>query len=152
MGYLSPHQQALIRLGQALQAASYRFTTVAPATHARINSRPGHESARTLRDVFGWSRPFQESILPAHIFALMREAEILSHSPQGWHSQLRASTFNGMLFFHSAYPTEAAASVFFEPDTYHFAVMLKEYFHRDALPNHRAVDIGCGAGAGAILA
>lgn len=152
MGYLSPHQQALIRLGQALQAASYRFTTVTPATHARINSRPGHESARTLRDVFGWSRPFQESILPAHIFALMREAEILSHSPQGWRSQLRASTLNGMLFFHSAYPTEAADSVFFGPDTYRFARMLKEFFDRDDRPIQRAVDIGCGAGPGAILA
>src|SRR5690606_41989769 len=109
MSYLSPHQQALIRLGQALQAASYRFTTGTPATHARITSRPGHESAQTLQDVFGWSRTFQEYILPAQIFAPMGEAEIMSDSPQCLHSQLRPSTLHCMPLSHSAHPTETAS-------------------------------------------
>lgn len=145
------NEQALVRLGQALQARDYRFVTVTPATHARVNSRSGNESAQTLRDVFGWNRPFQEEILPAPIFDLMKEAKILTPHPLGWKSRLRASTLHGKLFFHSAYPTEAADSVFFGPDTYRFARMIQDFLDRNACPIRRAVDIGCGAGPGAIV-
>ena len=41
----------------------YAFTTVTPATHAHVNARPRNAEARTLRDVFGWSRPFRAEVL-----------------------------------------------------------------------------------------
>jgi hypothetical protein len=49
---------ALVALGHSLQAAGYRFTTVTPATHERVNARLGNAWATDLRGVFGWSRPF----------------------------------------------------------------------------------------------
>lgn len=148
---LSPTEQALVRLGQALQARGYHFTTVTPATHARVNSRPGNEFARDLRDVFGWSRPFQEEVLPREILNLMKEADILVSDSQGWRSRLRVSTLSGMLFFHSAYPTDALDAVFFGPDTYRFARVIQQFLDWHPESIHRAVDIGCGAGPGAML-
>ena len=52
--------EPLANLGRALRDAGYAFITPTPATHRRILARGGQ--ARTLRDVFGWSRPFP----PAH--------------------------------------------------------------------------------------
>ena len=49
---------------------------------------------------------------------------------------------------HSAYPTEAADAVFFGPDTYRFAQAIEAGLPRRV---RRAVDIGCGAGPGAVL-
>ncbi len=61
---------ALLRLAAAVRATGYRFTTVTPATHARVNARPGNAGARGLEDVFGWSRPFRPEILPPALFDL----------------------------------------------------------------------------------
>ena len=44
---------ALLRLAAAVRDTGYRFVTVTPATHARVNARPGNEWAHGLRDVFG---------------------------------------------------------------------------------------------------
>jgi len=49
---------------------------------------------------------------------------------------------------HSAFPTTKADSVFFGPDTYRFARAILARLDR---PVRRAVDIGAGAGPGAIL-
>src|SRR5437588_3112107 len=65
--------RALLRFGEALRASGYGFTTVTPATHARVNARPENKEAKDLRDVFGWSRPFSRDVLPADIVALMQE-------------------------------------------------------------------------------
>src|SRR3954449_4042849 len=65
---------ALLRLGQELKSTGYRFTTVTPATHARVNRRPANAVARSLRDVFGWSRPFRSGAVPAGLFELLRTA------------------------------------------------------------------------------
>ena len=51
---------ALVALIEALKRLGYTFTTVTPSTHERVNRRPCAEQARNLRDVFGWSRPFDE--------------------------------------------------------------------------------------------
>jgi methylase of polypeptide subunit release factors len=61
---------------------------------------------------------------------------------------VRASTLDGQLYFHSAYPTSAADAVFFGPDTYRFLRALGPEL--DARGVSRAADIGCGAGAAAI--
>lgn len=141
---------ALVRLGRALQNRGYRFTTVTPATHARVNSREGNAHAVDLEGVFGWSRPFQTSIIPAEILDLMRMAGIIRSYGGNSHSLLRASTLNEALFFHSSYPTNEPDAVFFGPDTYRFIVAIDHYCSANAAQIRRAVDVGCGAAPGAI--
>ncbi len=147
----SASEAALLALGRALQAQNYRFTTVTPATHARVNRRPGNEWARDLAGIFGWSRPFRQELLPPSLFELMAQAEVLIPQQYGWRCRVRAATLNDMLFFHSAYPTEAADAVFFGPDTYRFAQVIQRHLAQQTQPLRRAVDIGCGAGPGAVL-
>jgi methylase of polypeptide subunit release factors len=145
---------ALFQLARALKATGYRFTTVTPATHARVNERPGNAWAHSLQDVFGWSRPFMEDQLPRTIVDAAREAGVLQRHGDGWSASVRASTLHGELFLHSAYPTTASDSVFFGPDTYRFADAIARHLSIGSgadSPVHRAVDIGCGAGPGAVL-
>jgi len=141
---------ALLQMARAVQAAGYAFTTPTPATHARVNARPGAERAQTLRDVFGWSRPFHDSVVGPDILALMQAAGVLTGAGDSRRSVVRLSSLDGMLFLHSAYPTTAADAVFFGPDTYRFARTVLARL-KDGPPVRRAVDIGCGAGPGAIL-
>jgi len=141
---------ALLQMARAVEAAGYAFTTPTPATHARVNARPGAERARTLRDVFGWSRPFHDSVVGPDILALMQAAGILTGAGDSRRSAVRLSSLDGMLFLHSAYPTTAADAVFFGPDTYRFARAILACI-KNGPPIRRAVDIGCGAGPGAIL-
>jgi len=141
---------ALLRMARAVQATSYAFTTPTPATQARVNARPGSEWAQSLRDVFGWSRPFRDGIVPPDIFEAMQAADALEPNKGGMRSLLRLSSLEGLLFLHSAYPTTAADAVFFGPDTYRFARAILAHLERGA-PVRRAIDIGCGAGPGAIL-
>lgn len=141
---------ALLQLGHALQQAGYRFTTVTPLTHHRVNARPANAWANDLRDVLGWSRPFKEGVLPAQIAQLLHAADAVIAVPGGWRSTLRASTLGPQLFFHSAYPTTDANAVFFGPDTYRFVRSLEAELKACAPRIRRAADIGCGAGPGAI--
>jgi methylase of polypeptide subunit release factors len=141
---------ALLKLGELLKSRGYRHTTVTPATHARVNGRPGNEWARDLRDVLGWSRPFTGSTLPRDVFTLMERAGVLARGDGHFRSTVRASTLNGDLFFHSAYPTDEADAVFFGPDTYRYLRALGQFFRHTEDRVTRAADIGCGAGPGAI--
>ncbi|HEX8478934.1 MAG TPA: class I SAM-dependent methyltransferase [Telluria sp.] len=147
-------RDALFALGRALEAAHYRFTTITPASHQRINARPGNALATDLRGVFGWSRPFDPgaaspAIDPA-IVSLMRRAGVLDESGPQWRSTVRASTLGERCYFHSAYPTDHADSVFFGPDTYRFVAAIERELRKLAAPPTRVVDIGCGAGPGAV--
>src|SRR5205823_1999507 len=108
---LSDADRALLRLGAALRAWGYEFTTVTPATHARVNARPENAGAKDLRDVFAWSRPFSPKAVPADILALMRKIGILIEDEGLLRSALRVSSLDGELFFHSAFPTEEADAV-----------------------------------------
>ncbi|MGV3742735.1 MAG: methyltransferase [Burkholderiaceae bacterium] len=149
------HYAALKELGQALKRSGYRFTTVSPATHARVNGRAGNEWAKDLAGVFGWSRPFNLSMLPNEVLALMRTADVMvPHGDGGdaFRSRLRASSLDEELFFHSAYPTTEADSVFFGPDTYRFANAIEQFISLHGINARRVIDIGCGAGPGAIVA
>jgi SAM-dependent methyltransferase len=141
---------SLLRLALALEASRYAFTTVTPATHARVNARPENAWARNAEDVFGWCRPFREDVMPAPIFEAMRRAEVLDRHGDGWLTRVRASTLRGKLFLHSAYPTTASDAVFFGPDTYRFADAIARHLAGGARVR-RAVDIGCGAGPGAVV-
>lgn len=141
---------ALLALGQALRQAGYRFMTVTPSTHRRVNARPGNERARDLRDVFGWSRPFAPDLLPAGVLALMREAGVLAEDDAGLRSTVRASTLGDLLLFHSAWPTRDDDAVFFGPDTYRFVNAMRRGFSWIGSGPTRALDIGTGGGAGAL--
>jgi SAM-dependent methyltransferase len=150
----SPVENALLEFARTIQATDYQFTTVTPATHERVNRRPGNEWARDLQDVFGWSRPFHTNLLPSELFDQMRAADVAAPHGDGWHSRVRLSTLDGQLFLHSAYPTVDADAVFFGPDTYRFAAAIHHYFNSVDTASrkvNRAVDIGCGAGPGAIV-
>lgn len=148
---MSFDSRALLELGRALRESGYQFTTVTPATHALVNQRPGNEWATDLRGVMGWSRPFRNDLIPPRLLELMHAAGILVPHGEGWRSQVRASTLQGQLFFHSAFPTDGAGAVFFGPDTCRFAGAIGRHLASTGGAIHRAVDIGCGAGPGAIL-
>jgi methylase of polypeptide subunit release factors len=145
---------ALAALGRSLQAAGYRFVTVTPATHRRVNNRPENAWARDLRGVFGWSRPYRAGVLPDAIDGQLRAAGLaLPADEGGWRAGVRASTIGDRLYFHSAWPTSAEDAVFFGPDTYRYTGALKRVLGphgglRRAV--RRAVDIGAGAGPAAI--
>ncbi len=145
-----PGTRALLQLGRELQQWGYHHVTVTPATHARVNARPGNAWARDLAGVLGWSRPFQAEVVPDAIFELMQQAGILQAYEKGWRSRLRASTLNGRLYFHSSWPTAASDAVFFGPDTYRYLAALSRELNAHPAPIRRAADIGCGAGVGAI--
>ncbi len=146
---------ALLQLAGTLRDSGYQFTTPTPATHKVVSDRPENAGARTVEDVFGWSRPFEAEILPPELWDLMRAANLALSCGSGWKSALRISSLGGQLFLHSAFPTLEADAVFFGPDTYRFALALEHFFALQkasgAPPVRRAVDIGSGAGPGAIV-
>lgn len=141
----------LLRLAEAVRDTGYAFVTPTPATHARVLSRDAAAWAGTMRDVFGWSRRFRPEILPPDVFARMQEADVLDRLEEGWRSRVRLSTLSGMLFLHSAYPTTQPDSVFFGPDTYRFATAIERHLRNGAPWPRRVLDLGCGAGPGAIV-
>src|SRR3954467_5815786 len=65
--------EALLQLLAELKARHYHFTTVTPATPARVIARPISAPAG-LRDIFGWSRPFREEELEPALLELLRAA------------------------------------------------------------------------------
>jgi methylase of polypeptide subunit release factors len=148
---LSDADPALLRLGEALRASGYEFTTPTPATHAHVNARPENSEAKDLRDVFGWSRPFTQDVVPSEMLSMMGAAGILVEENGMVRSALRVSSLQGELFFHSAFPTTDADAVFFGPDTYRFARAIKAGLRERTAPIQSAIDIGCGAGPGGIL-
>ena len=75
MSALDDAQLALVGLGRALRAESYRFVTPTPRTHALVNARPENLEARSLRDIFGWSRPFAPTLLPEALRRLGQAAK-----------------------------------------------------------------------------
>lgn len=143
--------EALLQLGRRLRADGYRFTCVTPATHARNNAREGAGRARTLRDVFGWSRPFAASLISADELAQLTAAQVLVEEGELLRSTVRWSSLDDLLLVHSAFPTDASDAVFFGPDSYRFAQVIHDHLQRCPNPVQHAVDIGCGSGVGALL-
>ncbi|WP_336488780.1 methyltransferase [Methylobacterium nigriterrae] len=143
-------EDALVALARAVSETGYTFTTVTPATHARVNARPRNAEARSLRDVFGWSRPFRRGLLPDALVRLMDEAGALMREGERLRAAIRLSSLDGELFAHAAYPPSAADAVFFGPDTMRFVAAVLAHLEGRDRPVRRAVDIGCGAGAAGI--
>lgn len=152
--HLEPNDKTLRALLEALRRRAYRFVTVTPASHARVLARHPQAGAADLRDVFGWSLPFAPEAIDPEILDLLTRAEALEPADDGQvKSRYRVSTLGGDLFLHSAYPTTAEDAVFFGPDSYRFADLVRRVLRRDPPPpGARLVDIGAGAGVGAIAA
>ena len=151
MRSMDERSRALVGLGEALRDAGYSFVTVSPETHRRVEARAagvGHVQARSLRDVFGWSRPFEPGLLPPTVLELARAAGVLVEDGPLLRSRVRFSSLRGELFVHSAYPTLAPDAVFFGPDTYRFCDLVAAQVEHA----RRVVDVGCGSGAGGIVA
>ena len=148
---MSGSDAALLALLEGLAAAGYRFVTVTPETHRRVLERDPGRTARDLRDIFGWSLPFEEGLLPAPLSDSLAEGGMLARDGGLCRSRVRVASLGERLFLHSAYPTDAADAVFFGPDSYRFAAFL-----RSELPSlgavRRLVDVGTGSGVGAIAA
>lgn len=145
---------ALENLLRLLDRRGYRFITPTPATHERILGRPWRAVAADLRDVLGWSLPFQEELLDAELTAALLASGGLDRGEDGLlRARYRVSSLGDDLFLHSAFPTDAEDSVFFGPDSYRFADLVRrELTACPPKPGARLVDIGAGAGVGAIAA
>lgn len=144
----------LARLGQWLLEEGYRFTTATPATHARVNARSGAELALCLRDIFGWSRPFERSLLPDAAMRLLEESGAVRAGDDALqHCTVRFSTLGDSIYVHSAFPTGGEDAVFFGPDTYRFVRLIKRTLAAGSSCHlERIVDLGCGSGAGGMEA
>ena len=149
-GAYEPDVEALAQLNRAMRESGYAFTTITPRTHAIVNARPGNAEARTLRDVFGWSRPFRAELLEPRLFDMFSTLDLIEHVGAGYRSRVRFSSLRDRLFMHSAYPTEATDAIFFGPGTYMFVDAIVDSLARRRAPIHRAVDICSGAGPGAV--
>jgi len=124
---------------------------VTPATHSRVNARKGSGQASSLRDVFGWSRPFAPGLVSNDELQLLERAQVLVPRGELLGSSVRWSSLDDLLLVHSAFPTDASDAVFFGPDSYRFAQVIHEHLQHNPRPVEHAVDIGCGTGVGALL-
>lgn len=154
---------ALVHLLQAVGATGYRFITTSPLTHHRVMSNRRSLNGTSLRDIFGWSMGFSASAIDPTILSWMDQAGILVVDGGLMRSCVRISSIANDLFVHSAYPTSQASAVFFGPDTYRFVRFIREALTTSPVCNDtmlsveangpiRLLDIGCGSGAGALIA
>src|SRR5947209_4318790 len=102
--------EPLAKLGRALRDAGYAFITPTPATHQRILARGGQ--ARTLRDVFGWSRPFPPQLLPEMQLALLEEAGALERAGLLLRSRVRFSSLGPLLLANPPYLADDAGRTY----------------------------------------
>jgi methylase of polypeptide subunit release factors len=144
-------ESALVALLAALKQRSYRFVTPTPATHERVVARKAQ--ARHLRDVFGWNLPFAPDSLDAELIALLERAGALEPAGALLRSRLRAASLGEWLLLHSGFPTSQRDAVFFGPDSYRFANLIRAEAKDLALGEGAVVvDIGGGTGIGAMVA
>lgn len=112
---LCTNDLVLLQLGRRLLADGYRFITPTPLTHQRVNQRDEGQMADSLRDVFGWSRPFAPGLLSADEQRQLQDAQVIDTYEGQLKSRVRWSSLDDLLFVHSAFPTEAADAVFSAP-------------------------------------
>jgi methylase of polypeptide subunit release factors len=104
-----------------------------------------------LRDALGWSLPFREDLLPQPLLDRLFEAGWCGTVDGQLKLKVRVSSVGDRLFVHSAFPTDDSHSVFLGPDSYRFAEFIRsELSHGVSVA--RLVDIGAGAGVGAVMA
>ena len=146
-----PALQALLNY---LRGEAYEFTAVTPLTHARVLANRHAETGASLRDIFGWSMSFDGETLPTALLDSLVRGDLLERGAGGRYlSRVRVASLDGDMFVHSAFPTVSPDAVFFGPDTYRFLNLVRNNLpasHADT--PLRIADVGCGSGAGGILA
>ncbi len=147
-------EQALGELLCQLSARAYRFVTPTPATHARVLARTEDFGGRSLRDVLGWSMPFEPEAVPSDIHDALLRADAVETLRDGrLRCRYRVSSLGEDLFLHSAFPTQDREAVFFGPDSYRFAQLVRTELARQPPPAiAHLVDVGAGAGVGGMVA
>jgi hypothetical protein len=146
---LAGTEAALVELGRLLASSGYQFVTVTPETHGRLLARDaaaGRGRATSLRDVFGWNKPFAPALLPKAMLAQLEAARACTQDGGLLRAQVRFSSHGGRLFVHSGFPTMDTSAVFFGPDSYRFCAVLERF----APAARRLVDVGCGSGVGGL--
>jgi len=143
---------ALLDLLRLLERRGYRFVTPTPASHARVVARAERKEPRDATCMLGWSLPFRDGLDP-EVEELLRAAGAVDrHDEHRWRSTVRVSSLHDRLFLHSAYPTEAEDAVFFGPDSYRFADLIRAELIADPLEvGARVLDIGTGSGVGGVV-
>ena len=138
---------ALLEILASLKAAQYQFVTPTPATHALVSGRADRARPGSLRDVFGWTQAFSRGDLDAALLRSLDEARALVEEEDGLlRSRIRVSSLDETLYIHSA-PGRDPDAVFLGPDSYRFARLLRAQRGEGV---RRAIDIGTGAGVGAL--
>lgn len=105
----------------------------------------------SLRDIFGWNRPFSSvdaEVFPAALFDRMLHHELIRPQGVAFRAQVRFATIDDRIYAHDGFPTVADDAVFFGPDTYRFVNAIERLLR----PCTMLVDIGCGSGAGGLEA
>ncbi|ENU92500.1 hypothetical protein F971_02391 [Acinetobacter vivianii] len=145
-------QRGLHYLLHFLEEQHYRFTVITPLSHERILKRKKHLSntARSLKDIFGWNLPFYPEALDQQLFLILKNADLIRLEDQQWLSTVRVASLDEKLFIHSAFPTLETNAVFFGPDTYRFYYHLKQYLLHQTHVIQRSVELCCGASPVAI--
>ncbi len=116
-----------------------------PATHARVNARPGNDRGRLpgrsvqLEPAGAWRQPARRRARRQPGGGRARAARRLAKHAARLDLERAA-------VLHSAFPTNQSDAVFFGPDTYRFAAV--DTYLAGGRTVRRAVDIGCGAGPG----
>jgi methylase of polypeptide subunit release factors len=148
------HEYALQALLDHLRDEAYEFTTVTPLTHAKVLANRRGKEAASLRDIFGWSMPFGLRTLAPSLMDVLLRGHVLSREEGGlYRSRVRVASLDTDLFLHSAFPTLAHDAVFFGPDTSRFFNLIRDHLPAPRVDAPlRIADIGCGSGAGGIMA
>jgi len=142
--------EARAELLRRLKTLGYRFIAVTPTTHATVLARRP-PATLSLRDIFGWNRPFAGSDLSPPLLALLDAGDALDSRDGMFRSKLRVASLGGDLLLHGGFPTDDVDAVFFGPDTYRFARFIEQQLPRIGAADW-LVDMGAGCGAGAIAA
>lgn len=141
---------ALRLLLEALAARGYHFVTPTPSTARRVRSQ--RALASDLRDVFGWSLPFDPGRFDPELLSLLEGADGIEPCGEGVRSRIRISTVAGELFLHSALPATEKQAVFLGPDSYRFAAFISAELAGRDQAGAAIFDVGCGAGVGGVVA
>ncbi len=137
---------ALRTLLGRLQECGYAFITPTPATVRLVRDR--HDAGEdALRDIFGWTRRFWPEQLEPALLEPLRAAGLIEQEGDRLRSRVRVSTVDGAPYVHSA-PSDAGDAVFLGPDSYRYARLLRDVL--EGARFERALDIGAGAGVGAL--
>lgn len=146
----SDRRGLMLELLARLDRQGYGFVAPTPSTHRRVVARPGRRYAKDIADILGWSLPARAGTIDKDIEARLVEAAVLERRPGGFlQPRLRVSRAEGLLFWHSAYPTDARDAVFLGPDSYRFAQLILARMDAGA---RSVLDYGAGSGVGGIVA